>query len=289
MTGTRCSRSSARAPSPASRGSRARPIAGPCCRTACTGTVEVSHLPDAAQPRGDHPLPLGARAARTSSPASGACSTWAPISRRSARIWRRTRCSRRLIAERPGLRAPGAWDGFELAVRAVLGQQVTVEAGAQARSRLAQIAARPAAPGDAAGRTLAPRLPDRRAGGDRRPRPRSACRARADGAECARRGGARGPVAVPAARHRRGDGRAAARDPRHRRMDGALHRPARGARDRCVSGQRHRAAPRRGRSQRARGRARPTAAGRAETWRPWRAYAAQHLWAADAAEGGRHG
>jgi AraC family transcriptional regulator, regulatory protein of adaptative response / DNA-3-methyladenine glycosylase II len=31
-----------------------------------------------------------------------------------------------LIAARPGLRVPGAWDGFELAVRAVLGQQITV-------------------------------------------------------------------------------------------------------------------------------------------------------------------
>jgi AraC family transcriptional regulator of adaptative response / DNA-3-methyladenine glycosylase II len=34
----------------------------------------------------------------------------------------------RLIAARPGLRVPGAWDGFELAVRAVLGQQITVAA-----------------------------------------------------------------------------------------------------------------------------------------------------------------
>jgi AraC family transcriptional regulator, regulatory protein of adaptative response / DNA-3-methyladenine glycosylase II len=33
-----------------------------------------------------------------------------------------------LIAARPGLRVPGAWDGFELAVRAILGQQVTVRA-----------------------------------------------------------------------------------------------------------------------------------------------------------------
>jgi AraC family transcriptional regulator, regulatory protein of adaptative response / DNA-3-methyladenine glycosylase II len=33
-----------------------------------------------------------------------------------------------LIAARPGLRVPGAWDGFELAVRAVLGQQITVRA-----------------------------------------------------------------------------------------------------------------------------------------------------------------
>jgi AraC family transcriptional regulator of adaptative response / DNA-3-methyladenine glycosylase II len=31
-----------------------------------------------------------------------------------------------LLAARPGLRVPGAWDGFELAVRAVLGQQITV-------------------------------------------------------------------------------------------------------------------------------------------------------------------
>jgi AraC family transcriptional regulator of adaptative response / DNA-3-methyladenine glycosylase II len=35
----------------------------------------------------------------------------------------------RLVAVRPGLRVPGAWDGFELAVRAVLGQQITVAAG----------------------------------------------------------------------------------------------------------------------------------------------------------------
>jgi AraC family transcriptional regulator of adaptative response / DNA-3-methyladenine glycosylase II len=39
-----------------------------------------------------------------------------------------------LVAQRPGLRAPGGWDGFELAVRAVLGQQVSVAAA----RRLAQ-------------------------------------------------------------------------------------------------------------------------------------------------------
>ena len=33
-----------------------------------------------------------------------------------------------LVAARPGLRAPGAWDGFELAVRAILGQQASVRA-----------------------------------------------------------------------------------------------------------------------------------------------------------------
>ena len=40
-----------------------------------------------------------------------------------------------LVAARPGLRAPGAWDGFELAVRAILGQQITVEAAAPAGLR----------------------------------------------------------------------------------------------------------------------------------------------------------
>jgi AraC family transcriptional regulator of adaptative response / DNA-3-methyladenine glycosylase II len=33
-----------------------------------------------------------------------------------------------LVAARPGLRVPGAWNGFELAVRAVLGQHITVAA-----------------------------------------------------------------------------------------------------------------------------------------------------------------
>uniref|UniRef100_B0SWZ0 DNA-3-methyladenine glycosylase II n=1 Tax=Caulobacter sp. (strain K31) TaxID=366602 RepID=B0SWZ0_CAUSK len=32
----------------------------------------------------------------------------------------------RMVGLRPGLRVPGAWDGFELAVRAILGQQITV-------------------------------------------------------------------------------------------------------------------------------------------------------------------
>jgi AraC family transcriptional regulator of adaptative response / DNA-3-methyladenine glycosylase II len=40
----------------------------------------------------------------------------------------------RAIEKRPGLRVPGGWDGFELAVRAVLGQQVSV-AGATTLAR----------------------------------------------------------------------------------------------------------------------------------------------------------
>jgi AraC family transcriptional regulator of adaptative response / DNA-3-methyladenine glycosylase II len=40
------------------------------------------------------------------------------------------------IAARPGLRVPGAWDGFELAVRAILGQQITVAAATQLAGKL---------------------------------------------------------------------------------------------------------------------------------------------------------
>ena len=42
-----------------------------------------------------------------------------------------------LVAARPGLRVPGAYDGFELAVRAVLGQQVSVPAARTFAGRLA--------------------------------------------------------------------------------------------------------------------------------------------------------
>ncbi|HLJ62267.1 MAG TPA: AlkA N-terminal domain-containing protein [bacterium] len=41
------------------------------------------------------------------------------------------------IAARPGLRVPGAWDGFELAVRAILGQQISVAAATTLAGRLA--------------------------------------------------------------------------------------------------------------------------------------------------------
>ena len=41
-----------------------------------------------------------------------------------------------LLKQRPGLRVPGAWDGFELAIRAVLGQQITVTAAIRLAGRL---------------------------------------------------------------------------------------------------------------------------------------------------------
>jgi AraC family transcriptional regulator of adaptative response / DNA-3-methyladenine glycosylase II len=41
------------------------------------------------------------------------------------------------VQHHPGLRVPGCWDGFELAVRAVLGQQITVKAASTLAGRIA--------------------------------------------------------------------------------------------------------------------------------------------------------
>lgn len=41
-----------------------------------------------------------------------------------------------MIAARPGLRVPGGWDGFELAIRAILGQQITVVAARNLAEKL---------------------------------------------------------------------------------------------------------------------------------------------------------
>lgn len=53
-----------------------------------------------------------------------------------------------LIAARPGLRSPGAWDVFEMAVRAVLGQQITVGGAATLGARLCTRLGEPSDLGD---------------------------------------------------------------------------------------------------------------------------------------------
>jgi AraC family transcriptional regulator, regulatory protein of adaptative response / DNA-3-methyladenine glycosylase II len=45
----------------------------------------------------------------------------------------------KIIEKRPGLRVPGAWEGFELAVRAVLGQQITVRGAQQLAGKLVRL------------------------------------------------------------------------------------------------------------------------------------------------------
>jgi AraC family transcriptional regulator, regulatory protein of adaptative response / DNA-3-methyladenine glycosylase II len=48
-----------------------------------------------------------------------------------------------LIAQRPGLRAPGGWDGFELAVRAILGQQISVAAARRLAGQVVALHGKP--------------------------------------------------------------------------------------------------------------------------------------------------
>ncbi|WP_438032452.1 AlkA N-terminal domain-containing protein [Sorangium sp. So ce204] len=55
----------------------------------------------------------------------------------AARLGVDPRLAPRVLAM-PGVRVPGAWDGFELAVRAILGQQVSVRAATQLAGRLVE-------------------------------------------------------------------------------------------------------------------------------------------------------
>jgi AraC family transcriptional regulator of adaptative response / DNA-3-methyladenine glycosylase II len=48
-----------------------------------------------------------------------------------------------LIDSAPGLRVPGCWDGFELAIRAILGQQITVRGATTLAGRLVKSFGRP--------------------------------------------------------------------------------------------------------------------------------------------------
>ncbi|UUZ74090.1 helix-turn-helix domain-containing protein [Polaromonas sp. P1(28)-8] len=135
-----------------------------------------------------------------------------------------------------GLRVPGALDGYELAVRAVLGQQITVAAGAHAGAAhgrpVWRAGANPLAAADPAvpGACRAGRRERRCVGAARH------CQA-APGRDCGHR--ASGGRQTPAAAQRRrcachaGGAEGLAR---HRRLDRAVHRYARPALARCVSG-----------------------------------------------------
>jgi AraC family transcriptional regulator of adaptative response / DNA-3-methyladenine glycosylase II len=65
---------------------------------------------------------------------------------------RRDRRLARRVAARPGLRVPGAWDPFELGVRAILGQQISVRGATTLAGRLV------ATYGEASGDVALPRL-----------------------------------------------------------------------------------------------------------------------------------
>jgi AraC family transcriptional regulator of adaptative response / DNA-3-methyladenine glycosylase II len=200
------------------------------------------------------------------------------------------------VARRPGLRAPGGWDGFELAVRAVLGQQVSVAAARRLAGQLAALHGKrlPEGAGFAAGLTHA--FPS------------------AEGLAAVDSIG----LGMPAARLNtlRALAQAAVDDPNLFRALGTMDEAI--VRLRTIPGigewTAQYIALRAMREMDAfpasdigllRGAAKLDGANvdgakatplsllrRAEAWRPWRAYAAQHLWAADSAQaatmGGRN-
>jgi AraC family transcriptional regulator of adaptative response / DNA-3-methyladenine glycosylase II len=63
----------------------------------------------------------------------------------------------RAVARRPGLRVPGSFDGFELAVRAILGQQITVKAATTLAGRFVTAFGEPVETPHAALARLSPR------------------------------------------------------------------------------------------------------------------------------------
>jgi AraC family transcriptional regulator of adaptative response / DNA-3-methyladenine glycosylase II len=188
-----------------------------------------------------------------------------------------------LVNSRPGLRVPGSWDGFEQAVRAVLGQQITVSGARQLGAVLIERFGTPITP--AYGPSLkfvfppAARLANADFGVLRIPRARAATlSAVAAAAEDGTLFESQGSLDEVVARLRalRGVGEWTAH---YIAMRAAREPDAFPAADAGLLNAMTDA-----------GGVRPTPAAllkRAEAWRPWRAYAAQHLWTSGRVGGGR--
>ena len=184
-----------------------------------------------------------------------------------------------LVSARPGLRVPGAWDGFELAVRAIFGQQITVPAATKLLGRLvlAHGAPLPAAIKDVEGLGHLFPSPSSLAGADLAmlgmPKTRAAAVTSLAEAICAEPAmfspGASLDEAIAKLRLLPGIGEWTAQYIAMRELREPDAFPA------ADIGLMRAMATADGR--------RPSPAellSRAERWRPWRAYAALHLWAA---------
>jgi AraC family transcriptional regulator of adaptative response / DNA-3-methyladenine glycosylase II len=187
-----------------------------------------------------------------------------------------------LVARRPGLRAPGGWDGFELAVRAVLGQQISVAAARRLAGQLVALHGKPVSRNYVTHPKLsqvfptAERLASAQTIGLGMPLARLASlKALAEAASAdSNLFRAFGTIEESIARLRkiRGVGEWTAQYIALRALREMDAFPAsdigllRGAA--AIDGL---------------GSTSASLLNRAEAWRPWRAYAAQHLWAADAA------
>ena len=180
-----------------------------------------------------------------------------------------------LVETRPGLRVPGAWDGFELAIRAVLGQQITVAAAVRLAGRLVAAHGEPLAEQDRDLTHVFPR-PEVLARADLTalgmPRSRAATLSAVAAAVvadpdlfCASRGL---DEAIQRLQSIRGVGEWTAHYIALRQLREPDAFPA------ADVGLMRALADLEGRRRSSR-----ELVGRADQWRPWRAYAAQHLWA----------
>lgn len=183
-----------------------------------------------------------------------------------------------LVARRPGLRVPGAWDAFELATRAVLGQQITVAAAVGLAGRLVATFGEPLPAGIRTGAlTHTFPTPERLADADLSrlgmPRRRAAALAALAAAVCEDPHlfaiGRSLDDAVDRLRAVPGIGEWTAQYIAMREMREADAFPVgdAGLLRAFVAQTGERATP-------------AVLLAHAERWRPWRAYAAQHLWAA---------
>lgn len=188
-----------------------------------------------------------------------------------------------LVAARPGLRVPGAWDGFELAIRAIVGQQITVTGARRLAGKLVGAYGEPLAAGstDAAdGLTMVFPTPPRLAGANLAtlgmPRARAAtlsalATAVVDDPRLFERAqDLEGSIARLRALPGIGEWTAQYIAMRALREPDAFPAADIGLMRALTDADGTRPTP-------------AALATRAEAWRPWRAYAAQHLWTSDAA------
>lgn len=192
-----------------------------------------------------------------------------------------------LVTAHPGLRVPGAWDGFELAVRAVLGQQISVTAATVLAGKLvhsygemlpAPVQSLPIKTGKAETLTLTHLFPEAEClkGATLAGMPRSrAATLSALGAAVLANPGLFGTypglqAAITRLRSMSGIGEWTAQYIAMRALREADAFPATDiALQRALASKDGRPEP-------------AEVLTRAEAWRPWRAYAALHLWAAQA-------
>ncbi len=182
----------------------------------------------------------------------------------------------RRLAVLPGVRVPGAFDGFELAVRAILGQQVSVAAATALAGRLAAAHGAPLRVAAGSGSSLRRVFPTPRALASPGARAPGLPRVRADAVAALAHAVDRGALALDGSRDLEASVRELASLPGIGEWTAqlvamrALREPD-AFPDGDLGLRRALGAP-----------GRPATSGqlraRAETWRPWRAYAAALLW-----------